>query len=107
MLLAADRNADLSPARRARHVRVLAASARRRLGLPKELQRSLACTNIVENMMATVRRVCRNVKRLSPLRPPPIPKGDLATRFALLWTALAAFVPLLLLVQWAKLEWLV
>jgi hypothetical protein len=34
-----------------------------RLGLPKELRRSLACTNIVENMMATVRRVCRNVKR--------------------------------------------
>ena len=34
-----------------------------RLGLPKELRRSLACTNIVENLMATVRRVCRNVKR--------------------------------------------
>jgi putative transposase len=34
-----------------------------RLGLPKELRRSLACTNIVENVMATVRRVCRNVKR--------------------------------------------
>jgi transposase-like protein len=34
-----------------------------RLGLPKELQRSLACTNIIENMMGTVRRVCRNVKR--------------------------------------------
>src|SRR2546429_762663 len=34
-----------------------------RLGLPKELRRSLACTNIVENMVATVRRVCRNVKR--------------------------------------------
>ena len=33
------------------------------LGLPKELRRSLACTNIVENLMATVRRVCRNVKR--------------------------------------------
>jgi Transposase, Mutator family len=78
-----------------------------RLGLPKELRRSLACTNIVENMMATVRRVCRNVKRLSPLRPPTIPKGDLAMRFALLRTALAAFVPLLLLVQWAKLESLV
>jgi hypothetical protein len=57
--------------------------------------------------MATVQRVCRNAKRLSPLRPPTIPKGDLATRFALLRTALAAFVPLLLLVQWAKLEWLV
>ena len=34
-----------------------------RLGLPKELRRSLACTNIVENVMSTVRRVCRNVKR--------------------------------------------
>jgi putative transposase len=34
-----------------------------RLGLPLELRRSLACTNIIENMMGTVRRVCRNVKR--------------------------------------------
>ena len=34
-----------------------------RLKLPKELRRSLACTNIVENVMGTVRRVCRNVKR--------------------------------------------
>ena len=34
-----------------------------RLGLPKELRRSLACTNSIENMMGTVRRVCRNVKR--------------------------------------------
>ncbi|MGH6873435.1 MAG: IS256 family transposase [Aestuariivirgaceae bacterium] len=34
-----------------------------RLGLPKQLRRSLACTNIVENLMSTVRRVCRNVKR--------------------------------------------
>ena len=34
-----------------------------RLGLPTELRRSLACTNIIENMMGTVRRVCRNVKR--------------------------------------------
>src|SRR6266446_5047806 len=34
-----------------------------RLGLPKELRRSLACTNIIENAMSTVRRVCRNVKR--------------------------------------------
>src|SRR6202165_1860983 len=34
-----------------------------RLGLPKELRRALACTNIVENVMSTVRRVCRNVKR--------------------------------------------
>jgi hypothetical protein len=34
-----------------------------RLGLSKELRRSLACTNIIENAMGTVRRVCRNVKR--------------------------------------------
>ena len=33
-----------------------------RLGLPRELRRSLACTNIIENLMGTVRRVCRNVK---------------------------------------------
>src|SRR6202521_3812044 len=36
-----------------------------RLGLPAELRRSLACTNIIENMMGTVRRVTRNVKRWS------------------------------------------
>jgi transposase-like protein len=33
-----------------------------RLGLPPELRRSLACTNIIENAMGTLRRVCRNVK---------------------------------------------
>jgi putative transposase len=33
-----------------------------RLKLPPQLRRSLACTNIIENMMGTVRRVCRNVK---------------------------------------------
>lgn len=33
-----------------------------RLGLPADLRRSLACTNIIENVMGTVRRVCRNVK---------------------------------------------
>jgi putative transposase len=33
-----------------------------RLGLPAELRRSLACTNIIENAMGTLRRVCRNVK---------------------------------------------
>ncbi len=33
-----------------------------RLGLPRELRRSLACTNVIENVMGTVRRVCRNVK---------------------------------------------
>jgi hypothetical protein len=31
--------------------------------LPKELRRSLACTNMIENVIGTVRRVCRNVKR--------------------------------------------
>jgi len=34
-----------------------------RLGLPLPLRRSLACTNIIENMLGTIRRVCRNVKR--------------------------------------------
>jgi len=31
--------------------------------VPAKLRRSLACTNSIENMMGTVRRVCRNVKR--------------------------------------------
>jgi transposase-like protein len=34
-----------------------------RLGLPKERRRSLACTNIIETIMGSVRRVCRNVTR--------------------------------------------
>ena len=34
-----------------------------RLALPVQLRRSLACTNAIENVMGTVRRVCRNVKR--------------------------------------------
>ncbi len=34
-----------------------------RLRLPVELRRSLACTNIIENMNGTIRQVCRNVKR--------------------------------------------
>jgi len=34
-----------------------------RLKLPMELRRSLACTNIAENMMGTIRGVTRNVKR--------------------------------------------
>ncbi|PZW39470.1 mutator family transposase [Humitalea rosea] len=34
-----------------------------RLRLPSELRRSLACTNIIENMNGTIRRICRNVKR--------------------------------------------
>jgi putative transposase len=33
-----------------------------RLGVPAELRRSLACTNIIENMNGTIRRVCHNVK---------------------------------------------
>src|SRR3974390_681731 len=48
-----------------------------RLGLPTELRRSLACTNIIENMMGTVRRVTRNVKRWS------------SPAMALRWTAAA------------------
>ena len=34
-----------------------------RLKLPMPLRRSLACTSAIENMMGTVRRVSRNVKR--------------------------------------------
>lgn len=34
-----------------------------RLGLPLELRRSLASTNIVESMNAVIRQVCHNVKR--------------------------------------------
>jgi transposase-like protein len=34
-----------------------------RLKLSTPLRRSLACTNAIENMMGTVRRVSRNVKR--------------------------------------------
>src|SRR5918996_974096 len=30
-----------------------------RLGLPRELRRSLACTNVIENVLGSVRRVCR------------------------------------------------
>jgi putative transposase len=48
-----------------------------RLGLPPSLRRSLACTNIIENMMGTVRRVCHNVKRWRD------------TSMALRWTAAA------------------
>jgi putative transposase len=33
------------------------------LGLPHELRRSLACTNIIESMNSTIRQVTRNVKR--------------------------------------------
>ena len=34
-----------------------------RLGLPLELRRSLASTNIIESMNSVIRQVCRNVKR--------------------------------------------
>ncbi len=34
-----------------------------RLRLPIQLRRSLACTNIMENMNGSIRRICRNVKR--------------------------------------------
>lgn len=34
-----------------------------RLGVPPELRRSLASTNIIESMNAVIRQVCRNVKR--------------------------------------------
>lgn len=34
-----------------------------RLGLPLELRRSLASTNIIESMNAVIRQTCRNVKR--------------------------------------------
>ena len=36
-----------------------------RLALPNELRRALACTNIIENAMGTVRRVTHNVKNWS------------------------------------------
>jgi IS30 family transposase len=42
-----------------------------RLGLPAQLRRSLACTNSIENMMGTVRRVCRKVKRWQNLNTRP------------------------------------
>ena len=48
-----------------------------RLGLPTALRRSLACTNIIENMMGTVRQVSRNVKRWQ------------SASMALRWTAAA------------------
>lgn len=46
-----------------------------RLGLPDELRRSLCCTNIIENMIGTIRTVSRNVKRWRN------------SRMALRWTA--------------------
>lgn len=46
-----------------------------RLGLPLELRRSLASTNIIESMNAVIRQTCRNVKRWRD------------ARMALRWTA--------------------
>jgi hypothetical protein len=37
-----------------------------RLRLPPELRRSLACTNAIENMQGTIRRVARNARRRMP-----------------------------------------
>jgi putative transposase len=48
-----------------------------RLGLPLELRRSLASTNIIESMNAVIRQVCRNVKRWRD------------AKMALRWTAAA------------------
>ncbi len=39
-----------------------------RLGLPEPLRRSLACTNIIENMLGTIRSTSRNVKRWQDAR---------------------------------------
>jgi len=50
-----------------------------KLGLPKTLSRSLATTNPIENLMSSVRRVTRNVKRWRG--------GDMIRR----WTALGVF----------------
>jgi transposase-like protein len=47
-----------------------------RLGLPRELRRSLACTNIIENVMGTVRRVCR--RRLKACKHLPALRAALA-----------------------------
>jgi len=34
-----------------------------KLGVPKALRRTLSTTNLIENLMGAIRRVCRNVKR--------------------------------------------
>jgi hypothetical protein len=39
-----------------------------KFGLPPEPRRSLACTDIIENVMGTVRRVSRNRGVRSPAR---------------------------------------
>ena len=50
-----------------------------RLGLPPELRRSLASTNIIESMNSIIRQVCRNVKRWRD------------AKMALRWTAAGMF----------------
>ena len=50
-----------------------------RLGLPPELRRSLARTNIIESMNSVIRQVCRNVKRWRD------------AKMALRWTAAGMF----------------
>lgn len=50
-----------------------------RLGLPLELRRSLASTNIIESMNSVIRQVCRNVKRWRD------------AKMALRWTAAGMF----------------
>jgi transposase-like protein len=50
-----------------------------KLGLPRTLSRSLATTNPIENLMSSVRRVTRNVKRWRG--------GDMIKR----WVALGVF----------------
>lgn len=50
-----------------------------RLGLPPELRRSLASTNIIESMNSVIRQVCRNVKRWRD------------AKMALRWTAAGMF----------------
>jgi transposase-like protein len=50
-----------------------------RLGLPPELRRSLASTNIIDSMNSVIRQVCRNVKRWRNVR------------MALRWTAAGMF----------------
>ena len=50
-----------------------------RLGLPLELRRSLASTNIIESMNSVIRQVCRNVKRWRN------------AKMALRWTATGMF----------------
>jgi transposase-like protein len=50
-----------------------------RLGLPPELRRSMASTNIIQSMNSIIRQVCRNVKRWRN------------ARMALRWTAAGMF----------------